>query len=165
MCEISNERPGSIVVDTTTGERGNFDMWVRQFGHVWAAPRERLDRLMALLSREIVLKAPTTPSMTVGQAAGRRAFERAFDAMPDLRAEIQRWSASGDALFIEMTFHATIGGRKIVWRDVDRILFRDGEAVERVAFFDPGKVRRAFLSSLSGIRQLLRLRMGAGVIR
>lgn len=150
----------AFVIDTRTGEHGSAAAWVEQFADVWAAPRERLDRLMALLSPDIVLKAPTVPPKTTGQQAGRRAFERAFRAMPDLTAQIRRWSASGDVIFIEMTFRATIGRRQVAWHDVDRILFRDGVAIERIAYFDPASVRRAFLASPSALRQYLRLRFG-----
>jgi ketosteroid isomerase-like protein len=150
----------STILDHRTGQRGSVDAWVAAFAEVWSAPRRELDRLMALLSPEIVLKAPTTPPRTDGQADGRRAFERAFRAMPDLRATVHRWSATGDVLFVEMTFEATIGGHPVRWSDVDRILFRDGSAVERVAYFNPAKVRRAFLRNPSAFRQFLRLRLG-----
>lgn len=152
----------AFVIDTRTGEHGSAAAWVEQFAHVWAAPSERLDRLMALLGPDIVLKAPTVPPKTIGQQAGRKAFARALHAMPDLTANIMRWSACGDVIFIEMTFRATIGRRQVAWHDVDRILFRDGVAVERIAYFDPAPVRRAFLASPSALRQYLRLRFGTG---
>jgi ketosteroid isomerase-like protein len=140
--------------------RGDLDEWVAAFAHVWEAPRQRLDALLDLLSPEVVLKAPTTPPVSRGRAAGRAAFERAFRAMPDLRAVVHGWSATGGTLFIEMTFHATIGGRPVAWDDVDRFRFEGGQAVERVAYFDPAPVRRAFLSNPRGVGQLLKLRLG-----
>ena len=149
-----------VIVDTMTGARGDHAHWVRRFAEVWAAPRQRLDQLMALLSPGVVLKAPTRPAKTIGHVAARQAFQQTFDAMPDLRAEIERWSACGDVLFIEMTFRATIGGREVAWRSVDRILFRNGAASERTAFFDPARVRRAFLRNPTALRQMLRLRLG-----
>lgn len=150
----------TVVLNTRTGLRGDLEQWVAGFIHVWEAPRDRLDALMDLLSAEVVLKAPTNPPMSVGRADGQRAFERAFRAMPDLRAVIHRWSARGDVVFIDMTFHATIGGRPVAWDDIDRFRFRDGVAIERVAYFDPAPVRRAFLSNLRGLAQLARLRLG-----
>lgn len=158
MTQPATTETHAVIIDTATGERGDMRAWVVAFAHVWAAPRERLDGLMNLLAADVVLKAPTRPSKTIGQDAGRRAFERAFRAMPDLSADVERWSAADDVLFIEMTFHATIGGHSIAWRSIDRILYRDGIAVERRAFFDPSKVRRAFLRNPSALRQLLRLR-------
>ena len=154
------EHRASIVLDTESGQRGDIAQWVEQFSYVWDAPRQRLDRLMRLLSTDIVLKAPTIPPVSRGQIEGRAAFERALRAMPDLRADIHRWSTSGELLFIEMTFSATVGNRKIAWDDVDRILFRNGEAVERVAYFNPEPIKRAFLRSPSALWQRLRLRLG-----
>lgn len=116
---------------------------------------------MALLDPEVLLIAPTRPPQSRGRIAGRAAFERAFRAMPDLRGTVRGWSADGERLFVEMTFHATIGGRRVDWPNVDRFRFHSGSAVERVAHFDPGVVRRAFLRSPAGLLQLARLRVGA----
>lgn len=149
-----------FVVDTSSGTSVEIADWVAAFAEVWKAPRENLDQLLALLDENVVLKAPTTPPVMKGHAASRRIFERAFRAMPDWRAEVHRWSAENDLLFIEMSFSATIGSKLISWRNVDRFLFRDGVAVERIAFFNPLPVRRAFLANPRGWLQLARLRLG-----
>ncbi|MGI9424060.1 MAG: nuclear transport factor 2 family protein [Hyphomicrobiaceae bacterium] len=152
---------GDVVLDTRSNERGTMSDWVAAFAEVWKSPRENIDRLLELLDENVVLKAPTTPPVSNGTVESRRAFERTFRAMPDLRAEVHRWSAEEDVLFIEMSFTATIGGRVVTWRNVDRFLFRNGVAVERIAFFNPSKLRRAFLANPRGWTQLVRLRIGA----
>lgn len=148
----------SVVLDMRTGERGDMTDWVKAFQYVWSNPKERLDRLLALLGDDVTLKAPTRPPVTRGKEAARRAFERAFRGMPDLRADVRRWSASGDVLFIEMTFQATVGGRALSWNNVDRFLFADGVAIERVAYFNPVKVHKAFTRNFAAFRQFLRMR-------
>lgn len=148
-----------VEIDTRTGERAPLAAWVDRFAAVWAAPRERLEDLLGLLSPDVLLVAPTTPPRSRGREAGRRAFARALRAMPDLTAEVHRWSASGDTLFLELTFKATIGGRQVSWHDIDRVRFEHGRAVERVAFFDPTVVRRAFRHPRAW-PQLVRLRRG-----
>lgn len=151
----------SIVLNTKTGERGSAEEWVALFDAVWSDPRENLERLLLLLSEDIVLKAPTRPPMSRGRAAGRRAFRRAFGAFPDLTAKSRRWAMSGDALFIEMTFTATVAGAPLSWDSVDRFLFRDGEAVERIAFFqDSTLVLRRLRRRPAGWLQLIRLAAG-----
>lgn len=151
----------AAILDVRTGERGSYADWVRLFDEVWEAPSERLERLLALLSDEIVLKAPTRPPVSRGKAAGRSAFLRAFRAFPDLHARSKRWAASGDVLFIEMTFTATVAGEVFSWDSVDRFIFRDGEAIERIAFFqDSTAVARRLRRHPSGWRQLLRLAAG-----
>ncbi|MDX5365467.1 MAG: nuclear transport factor 2 family protein [Alphaproteobacteria bacterium] len=155
------DQQGSVILDVRTGERGSHADWVRLFDEVWEAPRERLERLLALLSDDIVLKAPTRPPVSRGKAAGQKAFLRAFKAFPDLHARSRRWAASGNVLFIEMTFTATIAGELFSWDSVDRFIFRDGQAVERIAFFqDSTAVARRLRRHPSGWRQLFRLVAG-----
>ncbi len=107
------------------------------------------------------MPAPARPPRSRGRAAGRKAFRAAFSAFPDLTGKTKRWAASGDVLFIEMTFTATVGGRKLSWDNVDRFLFRNGEAVERIAFFqDSTIVLRTARRSLRGWVQIVRLSLG-----
>ncbi len=145
----------SIIVNTVTGQAGDYADWVQAFAELWRGGRSRRGEFMDIMSPDIQLSAPGLRT-TKGRQACRQAFERTFDVLPDLTARVHRWSATGDALFIEMTFAATIGGQKIEWHNVDRFLFRDGQAIERVAYFNPVKVRRAFLRGPRGWLQLLR---------
>lgn len=145
----------SVIVNTRTGQTGDYSTWVDTFTQLWREGRSRLPDFMSLLSPEIKLVAPGLRS-TRGWVEGELAFKRTFDVLPDLTAQVDRWSATGDVLFIEMTFSATIGGNKVTWRNVDRFVFRDGIAVERVAFFNPSPVRAAFLRSPAGWLQLWR---------
>lgn len=148
---------GGVVIDTATGRRGGYAEWVAAFEERWSDARANLDRFMDILGPDIVLSAPGLKT-TRGRAAGREAFAKTFAALPDITGKVNRWSASGDVLFIEMTFSATIGKGRVDWHDVDRFVFRDGVAVERVAYFDPSPIRRAYLGSLAGLRQLWRMR-------
>lgn len=145
----------SVIVNTRTGQTDDYAAWVSTFAELWRGGRSKLRELMNLLSPDIKLTAPGLRS-THGRSEGESAFSRTFEVLPDLTAQVERWSASGEVLFVEMTFSATIGGKCITWRNVDRFLFRDGMAVERVAFFNPGPIRAAFLASPSGWLQLWR---------
>ena len=140
---------------TARAFEGGISEWVATFAQLWAGGQSNVEKFMELFSPDVRLIAPGLRP-TKGREAGLAAFRRTFHVLPDLTAEVLRWSATGDVLFIEMTFKATIGGRITEWRNVDRFLFRNGLAVERVAFYNPGKIRRAFLSSPSGWMQLLR---------
>ena len=57
-------------------------------------------------------------------------------AVPDLRAVVDRWSADGDAVFIEFRLRGTIGRRVVEWPAVDRFTLRGDLAIERVSYFD-----------------------------
>ena len=146
-----------LMIDARTGRRGSVADWVDAFTALWHGGRDRLDDFMTLFGPQIKLSAPGLRS-TVGHEAGREAFRRTFEVFPDMRASVERWACDGDALFIEMTFSATIGGDRTLWRGVDRFLIREGTVVERVAFLNPLHVRRALLRNPAGWAQLLRLR-------
>ncbi|HZH02657.1 MAG TPA: nuclear transport factor 2 family protein, partial [Myxococcaceae bacterium] len=150
-------RVDGVVIDTRTGQRGTYAEWVAAFQERWADAKVKLDRFMDILSPEIRLAAPGLRP-TLGREAGYRAFAKTFIALPDIKGHVKRWSASEDVLFIEMTFTATVGKRLVAWEDVDRFLFKDGVAVERLAFFDPTPIRRAYLSGPAGWLQLMRMR-------
>jgi len=148
-----------VVINTDTGQLGTPADFVRRFAELWANPGIHADRFGELLGSDIRLIAPMTPT-TTNRARGLRALHKVFAATPDIRASVLRWSETEDALFIEMRFTATIGGREVSWYNVDRFRFSDGVAVERVAYFDPSILQRALLRDPRGWVQLLRMRFG-----
>ncbi len=151
----------SVIVNTRTGERGEYADFVKAFAARWREGRSSLDNFMDLLGPDIELSAPGLRP-TRGHAAAREAFRRTFEVLPDLTARVNDWGANGDALFIEMTFSATIGGRPVTWENVDRFCFRGGMAVRRVAYFDQLRLRRAFMRGPRGWMHLAR-RIRAGL--
>ncbi|MGI9287818.1 MAG: nuclear transport factor 2 family protein [Pseudomonadales bacterium] len=157
--QLADRDSAIVVIDVCSGETGTMADWVVAFSEAWHAPAQP-DRIVALLDDNITLRAPIKPPVTRGKEAARAGFERVFNAIPDLRGDVHRWGCNGDTVFIEMSFHATVGGKPISWRNVDRILFKDGVAIERVAYFDPSTLRRALTGSLRGMTQLWRLRRG-----
>jgi hypothetical protein len=74
---------------------------------------------------------------TVGREPGVEAFRQLFVMVPDFHIDVERWSATGDAVFLEVTMRGTVNGHPVVIPSVDRLLLRDGLVVERIAFFDP----------------------------
>lgn len=64
--------------------------------------------------------------------------------MPDLRAEVLSWSGREERLFINLRFHATVGGRPLSWDAVDLLVLRlDGSLVRRESYFDSAPVAAA----------------------
>lgn len=150
----------AVYVDAVRGVRGGYADWVAEFARKWQRGSASCCEFMDLMGPQIRLAAPGLRP-TVGRDAGTEAFRRAFLVMPDLTASVGGWAERDGRLFIEMTFAATIGGRRITWSNVDRFLFVQGYAIERVAHFNPARVRAAFLRSPAGWRQLfLRIRLG-----
>jgi ketosteroid isomerase-like protein len=107
--------------------------FVEGFAKSWAAPT--IESHSALWHDDIVLVQPLMPK-AVGRKECEEGFARLFRLIPDLHATVHRWSADGDAVFIEFTLAGTFGGRPIEWDAVDRFVLRDGLALERVSYFD-----------------------------
>ncbi|MGB5809045.1 MAG: nuclear transport factor 2 family protein [Polyangiales bacterium] len=149
----------AVLIDTDAGTRGTPADFVARFAELWSNPQLHAPVFGQLLGRRIRLVAPMTPT-TTDRESGLHSLRKVFVAVPDLRASVLRWSQADDALFIEMRFTGTIGGRKVSWNNVDRFRFEGGVAVERVAYFDPTVLQRALLRSPSGWVQLLRLFRG-----
>lgn len=160
MVEPMGSSTETLVVDHRTGEQVSVKEWVDRFARHWSVGAADLEAILGLLSPNVRLQAPGLRA-TLGQGAARRAFMRAFHAMPDLTADVTAWSTRGDFLFIAMTFSATIGKRKVRWANVDLFRLDQGAVVERVAHYDPTPLRRAFLSNFGGLCQYLRLKIGA----
>ncbi len=115
---------------------------VRRFTEVWAHPS--VDRFVAVLDPEVRLLQPVTPPV-IGRDAARREFERLLRWLPDVRGEVDDWSAAGDTIFIGWRMSFALGGRSFELRIVDRIVVRDGLIHEREAYFDS---LRFFLATL-----------------
>jgi ketosteroid isomerase-like protein len=114
-----------------TTEALNF---VDAFIDFWATPSP--ERLPEILHEDVTLVQPLTRrSNEIRSAQGE--FAALWGWISDLRAEVVRWHGDSEVVFTELRLHATWGGRHIEWPCVDRLLLRDGKAVERHAFFDP----------------------------
>src|SRR4051812_11439655 len=109
------------------------EQWVAGFAEGWRAP-SGADAFVAhfrpLLAPDIRLIQPQLPTVV-----GQRAFAEDFVAplfalIPDLHGEVERWAARGDGVYIELTLSGTLAGRPLSWRACDRLILRDGIAVE-----------------------------------
>jgi limonene-1,2-epoxide hydrolase len=108
--------------------------FVDRFTRWWAAPDPEV--LGALLAPGVVLRQPKLPT-THGLAESQEGFRQLLAAIPDLHAEVHRWAAEGETVFIEFTLIGTIGGEQVTWENVDRFtLGDDGLATERVNYQD-----------------------------
>lgn len=152
--------PDEVTLDTRTGATGSIHDWMERFAQCWTAPAERLEDMLALLSDDVVLEAPTIPPRSEGKDDARAAFLNAFRMFPTLVGQVHRYSFAGEVLFIEWSQSAMIGKRRLSWRIVDRFLFRDGVACERIAYFDALRIRNAILASPASILQYMRFRRG-----
>lgn len=128
--------------------------WVEQFKLGWRAergPEAFAEHFCKLISSDVRLIQPQLPPLR-GHAAFRDSFVRpTFGLIPDIHGEVERWVASedGQTIFIELTLRGTIGTREVSFRACDRLRMREGVAVERESYFDPGPLVAAIARSPS----------------
>jgi hypothetical protein len=135
----------SIDTQTTNGRSGaTTDLaaaWVAGFAEGWRAPASA-DAFVAhfreLLAPDIRLIQPQVPP-TDGFDAFEREFVRPLFALIEgIHADVERWAADGDTIYVELTLRGTVGRRPLSARVCDRVrLNPDGRAAERETYFDP----------------------------
>jgi hypothetical protein len=134
--------------------------WVDGFAEGWRAPTGPdafAAHFRAMLAPDVRLIQPQLPT-TVGFRAFEEQFVKpVFGLIPDLHADVQRWAARGDTLYIELTLRGTLAGRPLSWRACDRITLRDGLAVERESYFDPAPLIAAVAMTPRAWPQFLRV--------
>ena len=119
--------------------------WLARFVRFWSDPQSHFELLRTLFAENIKQIAPGLPTVR-GLRRALMLFEKTFQEMPDLRATVIRHAISGDALFIEMTFTATVAGKIITWDNVDRFFLAEGKALERRAYFDSADLKKHLAS-------------------
>ena len=117
------------------------ERWVADFSEGWQAPKGPaafVEHFRSRLAPDVRLVQPQLPTLVGLRAFEQRFVRPLFELMPDIRGEVERWAAGGDTVYIELTLRATLGGRPVSWRVCDRVKLRDGVAIERESYFDPG---------------------------
>jgi ketosteroid isomerase-like protein len=138
------------------------DAWVAGFIEGWrapAGPEAFAAHFREMLAPDVRLIQPQLPAVT-----GLRGFEEQFvrplfALIPDVRGEVERWAARGETLYIELTLRGSLGGRPLTWRVCDRVTLRDGLAVERESYFNPGPLIAALIRTPRVWAPFLRLRL------
>jgi hypothetical protein len=133
------------------------ETFVGHFARVW--DNASVEGHAELWADDIVLAQPLMGTLR-GKAACMEGFGRLFRLIPDLRADVHRWSASDDAVFIEFTLSGTFGGRPLSWDAVDRFfLDDDGLIAERISYFDAVPLALTMVARPRGWRRLLSSRV------
>ena len=120
--------------DADEGRASDPEGFVTKFANFWCSPSPQ--RLTELLHPDVVLVQPLAAPM-IGIEAAQAEFQRFCHCLPGLRAQVDRWCADGDLVFIEFRLHVRVAGVVTEWPNVNRLLLRDGKAIERVTYFDP----------------------------
>lgn len=129
-----SERPAPA--NSTIAERV-----VMAFAEGWKTPHPHAwDDLLAV---DIALTQPLLRS-GVGRALWQDEVARLLSFLPDLTGEVLSWAGRGNVVFIDIVCTATLGGRPLSFRAVDRLtLGPDGRVTHRESFLDPLPVMTA----------------------
>jgi ketosteroid isomerase-like protein len=147
--------------DTTTTPIIDAEAWVAGFTEGWKAPHGAASfaaHFRSYLAPDVRLIQPQMPTIVGHRAFEAEFAEPLFALIPDLHGEIERWAASENHVYIELTLSGTLGGRPLRWRLCDRVTLRDGRAVERESYFDPSPLMRAIATRPRAWPAVLRLR-------
>lgn len=126
-------RPGDTEPRPPSVER-----FVRELDEAWriASYAQLAERVSPLFSPGARLSQPLAPD---GRGLGgfKRALAGLITLAPDLRGRVVGWAADRQLLYVEFELAGTIGRRRLQLRTCDRIVLRDGIAVERHVFMNP----------------------------
>ena len=148
-----------MVTTTPTASTTDAATWVAGFAEGWRAPTDAdsfCDHFDPMLADDITLIQPQLPRLE-GKRAFRERFARPlFSLLSTVRGTVGSWAATeaedgSTIVFIELTITGRLaGGRRATLETIDRIVLRDGLAVERDARLDPVELLGAVaLSPLS----------------
>jgi SnoaL-like domain len=115
------------------------ERYVARFRHAWEHGAEGpcLDEHAATIRDERTLYVGPLFDAVTGEEGMRTMFGRVFAILPDLSAEIDHWVVDEGIAFIEFTLSATLGGKAIAWRVVDRMELDGEKLVMRESYYDP----------------------------
>jgi ketosteroid isomerase-like protein len=107
--------------------------WVARFEARWARPEaDALRDLMHPDTRNLI-----PPMATPGdREAVVEHFRGVLAMLPDFALRVVRWAPVGDTVIIEWEGAATVAGKPLTWRGVDRISLRGERMYEGQVYWD-----------------------------
>ena len=121
----------------TPAQLAAAETWVAKFAANWDHPDP--DGLRPLMHEDTRNLIP--PMAEPGDREGVVAhFKGVLQMLPDFRLRILRWAPVADTVMIEWEGSASVAGRPLTWRGVDRISLRDGKTYEGQVYWDTRRV-------------------------
>jgi hypothetical protein len=139
MSDLGSQVPldaGALSDPPSTGP-SDAERFVRSLSEAWRSPSPAglMEGVRPLFAPTVRLTQPLMPSTT-----GLGGFERGFAGLsalvPNLRGRVVHWAVSGEVLYVEFELTGMVGRRHLRLRTCDRIVLREGVAIERHVFMD-----------------------------
>jgi len=130
----------------TAAQLAQAEDWVARFAANWAKPSpKKLHDLMHADTRNLI-----PPMKEPGDREGVVAhFDEVLRMIPDFRLEVIRWAATADTVMIEWQGSATVAGKALSWRGIDRISLRDSKTYEGQVYWDTRGVAEMMAQAVS----------------
>ena len=127
----------------TTGWPSVHARVLEAFARGWDTPDPHAwDSLMA---EDIELNQPLLQPGTTRKTWHDEA-QRLVALLPDIRGQVTSWAGHEDIMFIELRLTATLGGKPLEFRAVDKLrLAQTGAVLRRDSFFDSAPLMGAVL--------------------
>lgn len=117
--------------------RENWEPMLARFRAFGAAPS--VTGYLDLFDPEGTVRHPGMPRPLRGASIGEF-IEGALAAIPDFTLTPLRWCARDNLLFVEARCAGTVGGRRVVWPALYRLIVRAGRVLDGRAFYDRAAV-------------------------
>jgi ketosteroid isomerase-like protein len=130
----------------TPAQLAQAEDWVARFAAKWAKPGpDDLRDLMHADTRNLI-----PPMAEPGDREGVVAhFKGVLQMVPDLSLKVIRWAAAADTVMVEWQSSATVAGKALGWRGVDRVSLRDGKTYEGQVYWDTRGVAEMIAQAVS----------------
>jgi hypothetical protein len=140
MSDLGSQAPSDTGPMSDPPRTGPSDAqrFVRSLSEAWRSPSPAglMEGVRPLFAPTVRLTQPLLPSTT-----GLGGFERGFAGLsalvPNLRGRVVHWAEAGDVLYVEFELTGMVGRRPLRLRTCDRIVLREGVAIEPHVFMDP----------------------------
>lgn len=133
MSVASELHPNITYQQPTESQLATAEKWVRRFAEKWKKPDAESLRELMLPDTQNLVPPMTVPADREGVVEH---FRQILERLPDLHLSVIRWAPFGDGAMIEWEANATVAGKPLSWRGVDRVCLRDGLSYEGQVYWD-----------------------------
>jgi len=132
---------GIATFESPSDNENRAGAWVAAFAAAWRAPKDAEDfigRIQPWLAPDYRFNQPIGGRSCVGHEAFDSRFAvPLFALLSNIRGTVESWTFRNNTVLIELVVNATVGRRPITLLVCDRVILRNGLAVERFTYTDP----------------------------
>jgi hypothetical protein len=150
MHAATNDTPMSYYVAPTPAQLAAARDWVQRFEERWRNPNpDTLRDLMHEDTRNLIppMKVPGNRETVIEH------FRTVLERVPNFKLRIIRWAPVADSLMLEWEGSATVAGKALSWRGVDRVSLRDGKTYEGQVYWDTRRLAEMMTEAVQSAQE------------